>query len=136
ECEVSELGWEVGGFRAQDRLVEVGRFAVLAAHRGNLLLATALMRAAMEEILARRYSHIITDVFEDDAHTPLGFHTRVIGFVPIATHDRGELKCNSRRITLMLDLKSSYQRLKARGNWVYRYLTANWPETMHSSFAA
>ena len=51
--------------------------------------------------------------------------TRVMGFIPVATHELGELNCTSRRITLVLDLKSSYQRLKARGNWVFRYLTAH-----------
>jgi hypothetical protein len=39
-------------------------------------------------------------------------------------------------VTLLLDLKSSYHRLKARGNWVYRYLTANWPEDLHRCLAA
>jgi hypothetical protein len=136
ELKLLDSGLEIGAFLAHKRIVEVGRFAVLAAHRGNLLLATALMRAAMEEILARGYTHIITDVFEDDAHSPLGFHTRVIGFVPVATHEHGELNCQSRRITLLLDLKSSYHRLKARGNWVYRYLTANWPENLHRCLAA
>ena len=57
----------------------------------------------------------------------MGFHTRGIGFVPVATHKHGDLNCQSRRITLLLDLKSSYHRLKARGKWVYRHLTANWP---------
>ena len=85
---------------------------------------------------ARGYTHVITDVFEDDVHSPLGFHTRVMGFVPVATHDVGELNCTSRRITLVLDLKSSYRRLKARGNWVYRYLTAHWPDTLHQRLAA
>jgi hypothetical protein len=118
---------DIQGFLARNRIAEVGRFAVLAAHRGNLLPAVALMRAAMEEILNRGYTHIITDVFEDDAHSSLGFHTRVIGFVLIATHKHAELNCQSRRITLLLDLKSSYHRLKARGNWVYRHLTANCP---------
>jgi ribosomal protein S18 acetylase RimI-like enzyme len=136
ELKLLDSGLEIGAFLAHKRIVEVGRFAVLAAHRGNLLLATALMRAAMEEILARGYTHIITDVFEDDTHSPLGFHTRVIGFVPVATHEHGELNCQSRRITLLLDLKSSYHRLKARGNWVYRYLTANWPENLHRCLAA
>jgi hypothetical protein len=41
--------------------------------------------------------------------------------------------CASRRITLVLDLKSIHQRLKARDNWVYRNLTAHWP--MHSTAA-
>jgi hypothetical protein len=127
---------DVASFLEHHRIAEVGRFAVLATHRGNLMLAAALMRAAMQEILARGYTHIITDVFEDDAHSPLGFHTRVIGFTPVATHDYGELNCKSRRITLLLDLKSSYHRLRARGNWVYRYLTANWPETLHRRLAA
>jgi len=127
---------DIESFLQQNRIAEVGRFAVLAPHRGNLLLAVALMRAAMQEILSRGYTHIITDVFEDDAHSPLGFHTRVIGFVPVATHKHGELNCKSRRITLVLDLKSSYRRLKARGNWVYRYLTANWPPTLHRCLAA
>lgn len=127
---------DIPSFLAQNRIAEVGRFAVLAPRRGNLLLAVALMRAAMEDILNRGYTHIITDVFEDDAHSPLGFHTRVIGFVPVATHTHGELNCQSRRITLLLDLKSGYHRLKARGNWVYRQLTANWPPALHRCLAA
>ncbi|ODT26394.1 MAG: GNAT family N-acetyltransferase [Alphaproteobacteria bacterium 64-6] len=117
------------------RIAEVGRFAVLPEHRGNLMLAAALMRASTREMVLRGYTHVITDVFEDDPHSPLGFHTRVMGFQQIATHDHGELNCGSRRITLVLDLKSSYQRLKTRGNWFYRYLTAQWPETLHRRFA-
>src|SRR4029077_14320884 len=118
---------DIQGFLARNRIAEVGRFAVLAAHRGNLLPAVALMRAAMEEILNRGYTHIITDVFEDDAHSSLGFHTRVSGFVLIATHKHAELNCQSRRITLLLDLKSSYHRRKRRGNGFYRPRTANCP---------
>jgi hypothetical protein len=100
---------------ARNQIAEVGRFAVLAEHRGNVLLAAALMRAATEEMVDKGYTHVITDVFEDDTHSPLGFYTRVMGFLPVATHDHGELNCKSRRITLVLDLKSSYRRLKARG---------------------
>jgi len=37
---------------------------------------------------------------------------------------------------LVLDLKSSYKRLKARGNWVFRYLTADWPDALHRQFAS
>jgi hypothetical protein len=54
----------------------------------------------------------------------------------VATHKHGELNCQSRRITLLLDLKSSYHRLKARGNWVYRHLTANWSPALHRCLAA
>jgi hypothetical protein len=43
-----------------------------------LLLAAALMRAATKEMVARGYTHVITDVFEDDVHSPLGFHTRAV----------------------------------------------------------
>jgi hypothetical protein len=127
-------GIDVEDFVRHHRIAEVGRFAVVAEERGNLLLA-ALMRAATEEMVARGYTHLITDVFEDDPHSPFGFHTRVMGFQPVATHERGELNCDSRRITLVLDLKSSYKRLKARGNWVFRYLTAGWPDAVHRRFA-
>jgi hypothetical protein len=127
---------DVERFLSENRIAEVGRFAVTAEHRGNAMVAAALMRAATQEMVARGYTHVITDVFEDDPHSPLGFHTRVMGFRPVATHEHGELNCRSRRITLMLDLKSSYRRLKARGNWIYRYLTARWPDALHQRFAA
>lgn len=127
---------DIETFLKQNRIAEVGRFAVVAEHRGNFLLAAALMRGATEEMVVRGYTHVVTDVFEDDPHSPLGFHTRVMGFLPVATHDHGELHCTSRRITLVLDLKSSYLRLKARGNWVYRYLTAHWPDALHRRLAA
>jgi N-acyl amino acid synthase FeeM len=126
---------DVEKFLRQHRIAEVGRFAVTAEHRGNVMLAAALMRAATQEMVARGYTHVITDVFEDDPHSPLGFHTRVMGFRPVATHDHGELNCRSRRITLLLDLDATYRRLKARGNWIYRYLTARWPDALHRRFA-
>lgn len=126
---------DVEAFLRKHRIAEVGRFAVVPEHRGNMMLVAALMRAATEELVTRGYTHVITDVFEDDPHSPLGFHTRVMGFRPVATHDRGELNCRSRRITLLLDMESSYRRLKARGNWIYRYLTARWPESLHRRFA-
>lgn len=126
---------DIERFLAGTRIAEVGRFAVLPEHRGNMMLAAALMRASTRDMVLRGYTHIITDVFEDDPHSPLGFHTRVMGFRQIATHDHGELNCASRRITLVLDLKSSYQRLKRSGNWFFRYLTAQWPEAFHRRFA-
>lgn len=127
---------DVESFLRHNRIAEVGRFAVLSAHRGNVMLVATLMRAATREMVGRGYTHVITDVFEDDPHSPLGFHTRVMGFRPVATHDQGELDCKSRRITLLLDLKSSYQRLKARRGWLFRYLTAQWPAAVHARFAA
>ena len=77
----------------------------------------------------------MTDVFEDDQHSPYGFHTRVMGFAPVATHDLGELQCKSRRITMVLDLKAAYRRLKQSGNWMYRYLTCEWSEQLHRLLA-
>ena len=78
----------------------------------------------MEEVVARRYTHLITDVFEDDPHSPLKFHLRVLGFERIATHRFGELSCASPRVVLVLDLKRAYQRLKARRDRVFRTLTS------------
>jgi hypothetical protein len=127
---------DVERYLKQSLIAEIGRFAVVAEHRSNFMLAAALMRAATEDMVSRGYTHIITDVFEDDPHSPFGFHTRVMGFLPIATHDRGELNCKSRRITMVLDLKSGYQRLKARGNWLFRYLTRHWDDALHRRFAS
>lgn len=121
---------------AGHRIAEIGRFAVLPRYRNSLMVAAALMRAATEESVARGYTHFITDVFEDDPHSPYGFHTRVIGFLPVATHAVGELNSASRRITLVLDLKAAYARLKRSGNWIYRYLTGRWSPALHQRLAA
>lgn len=119
-----------------NRIAEIGRFAVVPRFRRRLVVAAALMRAAAAETVARGYTHYLTDVFEDDPHSPYGFHTRVMGFHPVATHDVGELNCRSRRITLVLDLKAAYQRLKARGNWLFRYLTGHWDDALHQRLVA
>ena len=113
------------------RIAEVGRFAVQPQFRSRLMVAATLMRAATKETVTRGYTHLVTDVFEDDPHTPYGFHTRVLGFCPVATHEVGELHCRSRRITLLLDLNSAYDRLNRSGNWLYRYLTSGWDDSLH-----
>jgi hypothetical protein len=122
-------------FLRDHRIAEIGRFAVIPRYRRRFMLAAALMRAATAETVARGYTHFITDVFEDDKHSPYGFHTRVMGFHPVATHDVGELHCRSRRITMVLDLKAAYQRLKLRSNWIYRYLTGHWDDALHRRLA-
>ncbi len=127
---------DVAAFLAANRIAEIGRFAVLPEYRGSMMVAAALMRAATEEAVRRGFTHFITDVFEDDPHSPYGFHTRVIGFHPVATHDIGELNSTSRRITLILDLKAAYNRLRRRGNWIYRYLTRRWDASLHERLAA
>jgi ribosomal protein S18 acetylase RimI-like enzyme len=126
----------VEDFIHRHRIAEIGRFAVLPRYRRRFMVAAALMRAATAETVARGYTHFVTDVFEDDPHSPLGFHTRVMGFFPIATHEVGELACSSRRITLVLDLRAAYKRLKARGNFMFRYLTGRWDEALHQHMLA
>jgi hypothetical protein len=126
---------DVEAFLHENRVAEIGRFAVTRRYRRSIMVAATLMRAAAEDTIARGYTHYVTDVFEDDPHSPYGFHTRVMGFLPVATHDTGELHCNSRRITLLLDLRAAYRRLKERGNWFYRYLTGSWDEALHRRVA-
>jgi hypothetical protein len=122
-------------FVLQRRIAEIGRFAVVPRYRRRIMMAAELMRVATAEVVVRRYTHFVTDVFEDDPHSPYGFRTRVMGFHPVATHDVGELHCRSRRITMVLDLRAAYFRLKARGNWMYRYLTGQWDESLHELLA-
>jgi hypothetical protein len=108
-------------------LAEVGRFAVLPGSRGRFMVAAALMRAVTIDSLRRGVTHVITDVFEDDPNSPFGFHTRVLGFRPVATHDVGELNSASRRITLILDVAAARQRLEGRNSWFHRYLRSAMP---------
>lgn len=126
---------DVDRLLSENRIAEIGRFAILPRYRRNLLIAVALMRAATRETVERGFTHYVTDVFEDDPHSPYGFHTRVMGFAPVATHDRGELNCRSRRITLLLDIKAAYRHLKHRQSWIFRSLTADWDEGMHRRLA-
>jgi hypothetical protein len=125
----------IGDLMRQYKIAEIGRFAVVPRYRRRIILAAALMRAATAEVVARGYTHFVTDVFENDPHSPYGFHTRVMGFHPVATHDVGELQCRSRRITMVLDLRAAYLRLKRQGNWIYRYLTGQWDEHLHRQMA-
>lgn len=115
---------DVERFLTTTRIAEVGRFAVLPAARGQVMVAASLIKAAARETLARGFTHLITDVFENDPNSPYAFHTRVLGFVPVATHEHGELATSGRRITMLLDLAKAYQRLSAKHNWIFRYIFA------------
>jgi hypothetical protein len=126
----------VEDFIARHRIAEIGRFAVISRYRSRFTVAAALMRAAAAETVARGFTHYVTDVFESDPHSPYGFHTRIMGFFPVATHEAGELHCRSRRITLVLDLKAAYRRLKAQRGFVLRYLTQQWDEALHQHMLA
>jgi ribosomal protein S18 acetylase RimI-like enzyme len=126
---------DVETFLRTNRIAEIGRFAIVPRYRRNLLIAVALMRAATRETVERGFTHYITDVFEDDPHSPYHFHTMVMGFDPVATHEQGELACASRRITMILDLKAAYQRLRRRKSWIFRSLTKDWDEQLHARLA-
>jgi len=126
---------KVEDFIRDNRIAEIGRFAVVPEFRAHFMVAASLIRAAAGETVRRGYTHFVTDVFEDDKHSPLGFHIRVMGFRPVATHDTGELRCASRRITLVLDLKAAYLRLKTRKSWLFRFLTGNWDAALHHRMA-
>jgi hypothetical protein len=126
----------VEDFVRTNRVAEIGRFAVLPRYRRRIAVAAALMGAATEETLARGFTHFVTDVFEDDPHSPLGFHTRVMGFRAVATHEVGELHSRSRRITMVLDLKACYRRLRERRSWIFRTMTGKWAEALHQRLAA
>ena len=84
-----------------------------------------------------RREAVYSDIFENDPHSPWGLRTRVMGFAPVATHAHGELMWRSRRITLILDLKAAYQRLRLRlrNSWIFRSLTADWDERLHRRLA-
>ncbi len=109
---------------AQDgRFVEIGRFMILPAYRKKMLVAIRLMGSAVKEVVERNYTHFITDVFEGEPHSPLQFHTRILGFEIIGSHLHGELNCSLTRIILTLDILKAYQRLRAKKNRLYWTLT-------------
>lgn len=121
---------DLDAFIRNAKIAEIGRFAVVPEQRGNILIATALMREAVAETVRRGFTHYITDVFEGETHSPYAFHSRVLGFETVATHDVGELNCSNRRITMVLDLKAAYLRLRKAKGWLYRYLTEGWTPEM------
>lgn len=105
------------------RFVEIGRFMIVPEHRRRMRVALRLMREAVREVVERRYTHFITDVYDGDPHSPLGFHTRVLGFERIGTHRRGELACDHMRILLVLDIARAFHKLHSRKDRVFRELS-------------
>ncbi len=106
------------------RFVEVGRFMIVPEHRRQMRVALALMKAAVGEVVDRGYTHFITDVYDGDPHSPLKFHTRVLGFERVGTHRFGELDCDCVRIILILDLARAYRRAKERKDRMFREIAA------------
>jgi hypothetical protein len=122
--------------KRQGRFVDIGRFMIVPRYRRNIRVALRLMRAAIVEVVERGYTHFLTSVFADDPHSPLGFHTRVLGFERIGSHRTGELACASVRILLILDIARSYQRLKRRQNLVWKELAVSVRDTMEGRLLA
>lgn len=131
-----DAGFDIGAFLSQNRVAEIGRFAVVPERRNGMGVSISLMRIATREIVRRGCTQLITDVFENDVHSPLGFHTRIVGFRRVATHETGELLHKGRRITLLLDIRTAYKTLKARGNRFFRAVTRGWTPAMHQSIGA
>lgn len=105
-------GIDLAELARSGRFVEVGRLMIAPAFRARANVVLALMRAALAEVVVRGYTHLLTVVFEDDPHSPYGFHTRILGFERIGSHRHGELACASRRIILTLDIARAFERLR------------------------
>lgn len=117
-----EPGVDLAGLRRRGRFVDIGRFMIVPQHRRNIRVVLRLMRAAIVEVVSRGYTHFLTDVFEDDPHSPYQFHTRVLGFERLGTHRYGELACDSPRIILILDIARAYRQLEKKENKVFKEL--------------
>lgn len=117
-----EAGVDIADLRRGNRFVDIGRFMILPRFRRNIRVVLRLMRAASAEVVERGYSHFLTDVFESDPHSPLRFHTQILGFERIGTHRVGELACTSVRIILILDIARAFRRLKRRQNKIWKEL--------------
>ena len=107
-----DAGVDFAQLTASGRFVEVGRLMIAPRFRARTAVVLALMRAALGEVVKRGYTHLLTVVFEDDPHSPYGFHTRILGFERIGSHRHGELACASRRIILTLDIARAFERLR------------------------
>jgi hypothetical protein len=127
---------DLDALKRRGRFVDIGRFMIVPRYRRNFRVALRLMRAAMIEVVERGYTHFLTSVFADDPHSPLGFHTRVLGFERIGSHRTGELACASIRILLILDIARAYQRLQRRKNRVFRELGEGVREMMEGRLPA
>lgn len=127
---------DLDALQRHGRFVDIGRFMIVPRYRRNIRVVMKLMRAAIIEVVSRGYTHFLTDVFEDDPHSPLRFHTQVLGFERIGTHRHGELSCASSRIILILDIARAYQRLKKRENKVFKELGGSVSDVLEARLLA
>jgi len=115
-------GVDLERMAAECRFAEVGRFMILPEYRRNIRVALRLMRMAVNEVVEHDYTHFITDVYENEVHSPFRFHTRILGFEVIGKHLYGELKFNCARLILTLDILKAYKRLKEKKHSIYQAL--------------
>jgi hypothetical protein len=116
-------GVDLQDLARRGRFVDIGRFMILPEYRRKFLVAIRLMGIAVREVIERNYTHFITDVFEGEPHSPLNFHTRILGFEIIGSHLHGELNCSLTRIILTMDILKAYRRLKRNRKRLYASLT-------------
>jgi hypothetical protein len=109
---------------------------ILPEYRRKFLVAIRLMRIAVREVIERNYTHFITDVFEGEPHSPLNFHTRILGFEVIGSHLHGELNCSLTRIILTMDILKAYQRMKMRRKRLYASLTEGYRGLLEEKIVA
>ena len=121
---------DLGKLQRHGRFVDIGRFMIVPRYRRNIRVVLRLMREAIVEVVERGYTHFLTSVFADDPHSPLGFHTRVLGFERIGSHRTGELACASVRILLILDIARAYRRLRQRRNRLWKDLGESMRQAM------
>jgi hypothetical protein len=127
---------DLEGLKRRGRFVDIGRFMIVPRYRRNIRVVLRLMRAAIVEVVERGYTHFLTSVFADDPHSPLGFHTRVLGFERLGSHRTGELACASVRILLILDIARACLRLERRQNRVWKELGSGVREIMEGRLLA
>ncbi len=118
-----------------ERLASLPEPAIFALNHSNTVEAV-LAPATLMHLRGGRPVHFLTDVFENDPHSPLRFHTQVLGFERIGTHRYGELACASSRILLILDIARAYRRLKERDNKVWKELGEGMRDIMENRLPA
>ncbi|HHE32460.1 MAG TPA: GNAT family N-acetyltransferase [Chlorobaculum parvum] len=135
-CQASfEPGIDMETLKAAGQYVEIGRFMIRPQFRHQYRVALRLMRAATAEVVERGYTHFITDVFKGEEHSPLNFHTRVLGFEVIGSHLFGELNCSSTRIILTLDILKLYNRIKDSRSRLYQELAEGLRGKVEAAYA-
>ncbi|TCL70106.1 acetyltransferase (GNAT) family protein [Hydrogenispora ethanolica] len=136
ELEVTlDAGVDLDRMARECRVADIGRFMIAPEFRKNIRVVLKLMRAAIQEVVERGYTHFLTDVFESDPNSPLHFHTKILGFERIGSHLRGELNCSSTRIILTLDILKAYQRLRERKDKIYLEVTEGIRELLDEKLA-